>query len=170
MRYFVTVQDQTFEVELSAGGVAVNGESLAAELWAVPDSPVHRIDIGGRSHALHATSGTAGEWDIHLDGERFIVKVENERTRAIRALTGAGTSSSAPKPVRAPMPGLVVRIAVAPGDTVAPGQGVLIMEAMKMENELKSDAGGTVRNVLVTAGQAVEKGTVLIEFEGDGHG
>jgi pyruvate carboxylase subunit B len=170
MRYFVTVHDQTFEVELSAAGIAVDGEAVSADLWAVPDSPVHRLEIGGRSHALHATTPAAGEWHIHLDGERFVVKVEDERTRAIRAMTGSGAAGSATKPVRAPMPGLVVRIAVVPGDVVAAGQGVLIMEAMKMENELKADAAGTVRSVLVTPGQAVEKGTVLIEFEGDGHG
>jgi pyruvate carboxylase subunit B len=63
------------------------------------------------------------------------------------------------------MPGLVVRVAVAPGDQVAAGQGVLVMEAMKMENELRAAAAGTVKAVKVSPGTAVEKGTVLIELE-----
>jgi pyruvate carboxylase subunit B len=63
------------------------------------------------------------------------------------------------------MPGLVVRLEVEPGQTVAPGGGVLVLEAMKMENELRSPAGGRVRAVLVRAGQAVEKGQTLVEFE-----
>jgi pyruvate carboxylase subunit B len=63
------------------------------------------------------------------------------------------------------MPGLVLRVQVAAGQTVRPGQGVVIVEAMKMENELKSDGGGIVSRVHVEPGQAVEKGAVLIEFE-----
>ena len=63
------------------------------------------------------------------------------------------------------MPGLIVRINAKPGDKVAQGQGLVVMEAMKMENELRVSAQGTVKSVNVTAGTAVEKGTVLIEME-----
>ena len=63
------------------------------------------------------------------------------------------------------MPGLVVRVNVRPGDQVRPGQGLVVMEAMKMENELRAHAGGRVKTVLVAAGMAVEKGTVLVELE-----
>jgi pyruvate carboxylase subunit B len=63
------------------------------------------------------------------------------------------------------MPGLVVRVNVAVGDTVVAGQGVLVMEAMKMENELRASADATVKAVRATQGTAVEKGTVLIELE-----
>jgi pyruvate carboxylase subunit B len=62
------------------------------------------------------------------------------------------------------MPGLVVRVEVAEGQSVTAGQGVVIMEAMKMENELKAEAAGVVGKILVQPGQAVEKGAVLIEF------
>jgi pyruvate carboxylase subunit B len=63
------------------------------------------------------------------------------------------------------MPGLIVRVNVKAGDKVAQGQGLVVMEAMKMENELRAQAAGTVKNVSVTPGTAVEKGTVLIEME-----
>jgi len=69
-----------------------------------------------------------------------------------------------PAPLRAPMPGLIVRVEVEPGDAVKAGQGVVIMEAMKMENELHSERDGVVARVLVAAGEPVEKGAVLIEF------
>ena len=62
------------------------------------------------------------------------------------------------------MPGLVVRVNVAEGDTVAAGQGLVVMEAMKMENELRAAAAGTVSRVLATPGAAVEKGAVLVEL------
>jgi len=165
MRYFVTVHGQTFEVDL-AQGVKVNGETVEAELSSVPGSPVRRLAVRGRSHALHIGKGEGqGNWDIHLDGERFAVTVVDERTQAIRAMTGANTGPQGPKPVRAPMPGLVVRLAVAEGESVSAGQGVVIIEAMKMENELKADAAGVVARVAVAAGQAVEKGAIMIEFE-----
>jgi len=81
-------------------------------------------------------------------------------------MTGGGAVAQGPKPVRAPMPGLVVRVEVEPGQEVKAGQGVVIIEAMKMENELKAEAVGVVSRVLVQQGQAVEKGAVLVEFEG----
>ena len=65
------------------------------------------------------------------------------------------------------MPGLVVRVDVEPGHRVEAGQGVVIIEAMKMENELKAEADGVVSRVLVEQGQAVEKGAVLVEFEAE---
>jgi pyruvate carboxylase subunit B len=65
------------------------------------------------------------------------------------------------------MPGLVLRVQVAPGQNVAAGTGVIVLEAMKMENELKAVGAGVVRSVRVSAGEAVEKGQVLIEFEAD---
>jgi pyruvate carboxylase subunit B len=68
-------------------------------------------------------------------------------------------------PLLAPMPGLVVRVNVKAGDTVEAGQGLIVMEAMKMENELRVQAAGRVKTVLVTPGSVVEKGALLIELE-----
>jgi pyruvate carboxylase subunit B len=63
------------------------------------------------------------------------------------------------------MPGLVVRVLVQPGQRVGPGQGLVVLEAMKMENELRATAPATVGSILVDPGQAVEKGQVLVEFD-----
>ena len=170
MRYYVTVDNQTFEVDLTGQGVIVNGKPLAVEVSAVPGTAVRRLAVHGRSHPLHVSPSEArGEWDFHLDGERFQVTVLDERTQAIRAMTGASNAPQGPRPVKAPMPGLVVRVEVEPGQDVRAGQGVLIIEAMKMENELRAEAAGRVSKVHARAGQPVEKGTVLIEFE-ESHG
>jgi pyruvate carboxylase subunit B len=85
--------------------------------------------------------------------------------RAIRDLTAAQDAHAGPLPVTAPMPGMIVRVHVQPGETVTQGQGVVSMEAMKMENELRAPTAGTVKAVLVQPGQAVEKGAVLVELE-----
>jgi pyruvate carboxylase subunit B len=170
MRYFVTVDDQVFEVDLTSQGVSVNGRVIDIELAAVPGTAVRRLSVQGKSHSLHlAADQEKGEWDVHLDGERYQASVVDERTHAIRAMTGSSNAAHGPRSVRAPMPGLVVRVQVAPGEEVKAGQGVLIIEAMKMENELRAEGSGRVSKVHAQPGQPVEKGAVLIEFEGS-HG
>jgi pyruvate carboxylase subunit B len=132
---------------------------------------LRRLSLEGKSYRVVALPGEArGGWDLQLGGERIRVDVVDERTRTIRAMTARNNGPQGPKPVRAPMPGMVVRVEVEPGQHVGAGQGVVIIEAMKMENELKADAAGVVSKVLVTAGTAVEKGAVLIEFAPVQHG
>lgn len=165
MRYFVTIAGREIEVDLRADVPQVDGVPAEGELSRVPGTPLRHLRIDGRSHSLVARKGRGGEWDLHLGGERLEVEVVDERTRAIRAMTGQEASSRGPRPVRSPMPGMVVKILVAVGDAVRAGQTVAIMEAMKMENDLKADDDGVVSKVVVEAGTPVEKGTVLVELE-----
>lgn len=166
MRYYVTIGDRVLEVDLRGDVPLVDGEAIPVELAAVAGTPIRHLLAGARSFDLVARPGEGrGRWQIHLDGQRFEAEVVDERTRAIREMTGAGAAPPGPKPVRAPMPGLVVRVEVEPGQEVRAGQGVVIIEAMKMENELKAEAAGVVARILVEKGQAVEKGAVLVEFD-----
>ena len=166
MRYFVTIGDRTVEVDLGGGRTAVDGHACDVELREVPGTTLRHLLLDGRSFPLVVrASESRGGWEIQLEGRWYSADVVDERTRAIREMTGRAGVQRGPRPVRAPMPGLVLRVQVAAGQTVRPGQGVVIVEAMKMENELKSDGGGIVSRVHVEPGQAVEKGAVLIEFE-----
>jgi pyruvate carboxylase subunit B len=165
MRYFVTVGERTLEVELTAEGAILEGNARRVELRPVAGSALHHLLVDGNSHTLTARGDGGGTWEVRLDGIRHEVSVVDARARAIREMTGRDSRPQGPRPVRAPMPGMVVRVEVEPGQRVAPGQGVVIVEAMKMENELKADGGGIVSRVHVSAGQPVEKGLVLIEFE-----
>ncbi|MDQ6738625.1 MAG: acetyl-CoA carboxylase biotin carboxyl carrier protein subunit, partial [Gemmatimonadota bacterium] len=128
--------------------------------------PVRTLRIGDRvvKIVVHAR-GSKGRYTLDVDGHRYQVEALGERARAIQELAARSAPPAGPAPVIAPMPGLVVRINVAVGDTVAAGQGVLVMEAMKMENELRASAPAVVKSVRVTVGTAVEKGTILIEME-----
>jgi pyruvate carboxylase subunit B len=99
---------------------------------------------------------------VEVDGHRVAAEALDERTRAIRELTRASARAAGPAPVVAPMPGLVVRVLVAPGEAVSAGQGLVVMEAMKMENELRATTDGVVTGVVVTPGTAVDKGAVLV--------
>ena len=91
-------------------------------------------------------------------------EVVDERTRVIRTMTGNGTVLVGPRPVTAPMPGMVVRVEVTEGDTVSAGQGVVIVEAMKMENELRAEGPAVVGRVHVRDGEAVKKGQLLVDL------
>ncbi|MGH7507160.1 MAG: acetyl-CoA carboxylase biotin carboxyl carrier protein subunit [Longimicrobiales bacterium] len=165
MRYNVKFGDRTIDVDLAGDAVTVAGRRVNAELHAIDGRAVRHLLIDGCSHTIIARPGDPGIWEIHIAGRRFDVEVLDERTRAIRAMTGNTQVARGPKPVRAPMPGMIVRLEVKPGETVKHGQGVAVIEAMKMENELKADGEGVVARVLVEAGQAVQKGAVLIEFQ-----
>lgn len=165
MRYYVTIGERTFEVTLDDEGMAVDGARVQADLRPVPGTPMHHLLLDGQSYLLHAASGRAGEWVLHANGARYDTEVVDERTRAIRALTSSAAGPRGPKPVRAPMPGLVVRLLVEPGQRVEAGQGVAIVEAMKMENELLAVAAGVVRVVHVGEGVAVEAGQALVELD-----
>ena len=164
MKYFVTIGSRTVEVDLHGEGVRVDGRAVEAELRELPGTRVRHLVVDGRSVSLVATPVGAGSWDLHVEGARHRVEVVDERTRAIRSMTGQGAVSKGPAPIRAPMPGLVTRIEVQPGDRVQAGQAVVVIEAMKMENELRADAEAIVDQVLVSAGQAVEKGAILVQL------
>jgi pyruvate carboxylase subunit B len=165
MRYFVTIGSRTFEVDLSGATPTVDGEAVRAELATVPGTRVRSLLVDDHSYALVAQSGEREDrWELTIGGQRLSATVVDERTRAIREMTGA-SAETAERSVTAPMPGLVVRVEVGPGDRVAAGQGVVIVEAMKMENELKAPADGVVASVAVEAGQTVEKGALLLTLE-----
>jgi acetyl/propionyl-CoA carboxylase alpha subunit len=160
MRYVVTVNDQELEVALDGSLARVGDtESVEAHLADVEGTPVRVATIGGRVYrALVQKGATAGKVTLHLGGFRFEVEALDERTRAIRQLSGVTSRAAGPASLVAPMPGLVVRVLIEPGDRVQAGQGVVVIEAMKMENELRTRAPGIVRSVAVAPGSAVEKG------------
>ena len=164
MRYHVTLAGRTIEVELAPDGVRVGGEPVAADLEALAESPVRSLLLDGASHRVVARRLEQGRWALQVRGHHFEVDVIDDRTRRIRDMNAAGAPPAGPNPVRAPMPGLVVRVEVEVGDVVRPGQGLVIVEAMKMENELRAEAVGRVTAVRVAAGEAVERDQVLIDL------
>lgn len=165
MRYYVEVRGRPVMVEVDGDRVVVDGVAGHASVRPVPGTPIRLLTVDGRQRALAITPIGTGRWALASGGERCEVEVVDERTRHIRSLAAASGRQVAGGLLKAPMPGLVVRLEVEAGQLVAPGGGVLVLEAMKMENELRSPAGGRVRAVLVRPGQAVEKGQTLVEFE-----
>jgi len=164
MKYIVDVNGERVIVDVDGAHAAVDGVRVAASLAAVEGTPVRLLRIGEQVHRLVARRGASrGRWTLDLDGQRVDAEALDERMRAIRDLTAAAAASG-PAPLMAPMPGLVVRVSVGVGDTVSAGQGLVVVEAMKMENELRASVAGVVTAVLAVPGQAVDKGALLVEL------
>ena len=165
MRYIVDLNGERQEVDVTGETVTVDGHGILAKVEEIEGTPVRVLTVGSEVHRVVVRRGaTRGSYTLWVDGFRFDGEALDERTRAIRDITAVSGKVSGPAPVVAPMPGLIVRVNVAEGDTVQPGQGVVVMEAMKMENELRASAAGTVKTIHVTPGKAVEKGALLVEL------
>jgi biotin carboxyl carrier protein len=167
MKYTVTVNGSDVELELDGDLVRMGDRSARARLVDAGTGGNERmLIIGSDVHRVQLRPGAnRGQYTLWIDGVRFDVEALDERMRAIRSLAAATAKPTGPAPLVAPMPGMIVRVQVAEGDAVHPGQGLVVMEAMKMENELRATSAGTVKRVLVTPGTAVEKGAVLLELE-----
>ena len=125
---------------------------------------LHSLLLGERSYQVLASKNGTNGWSLHLSGRHLMAQVVDERTRSIREVAGLQGGPRGTSSLKAPMPGMVVKVEVREGDQVMPGQGLVIVEAMKMENELKAEGEGRVSKILVEPGQAVDKDQVLIEF------
>lgn len=164
MRYHVSVGDDTFEVEIDAEGVRVDGDRIPVCGPEVAGPNLYSFLVAGASHTVLAERGGSGVWNLQLGGRRGRVEVVDARAKAMRDMTSTGSAQKGPASVRAPMPGLVLKVEVEEGEWVEAGGGLVVVEAMKMENALTAAVGGRVGAVHVVVGQTVEKDEVLMEI------
>ena len=166
-RYVVALCGKEHDVVVGPdGSVQVDGRRCEASLATAGCPGGCSLLIDGASHhvlARHAGAGS-GAWELELDGRAFALEALDERAAAVRRLAGAARVARPAPSLKAPMPGMVVQVAVAEGDVVDAGDRVAVVEAMKMENELRATAASRVAKVRVSPGQAVEKDQVLVEF------
>jgi pyruvate carboxylase subunit B len=168
LRYLVQIDGEDYELEVdrSNGGteVRLGDRTERADLVRIGGSPVYSLILGDSSHEI-SVHRRNGDLEIVVGGQTYTARVLDERAMKIAAAGGGAGEGAEGEIVKAPMPGVVVGIAVGVGDEVSAGQGVLTLEAMKMENELKSASGGTVKEVRVEVGQGVLQGEPLVVIE-----
>ncbi len=164
MKYFVTLGDREIEVEVDGERVTVGGRTVVVHRSTIAGTPLHQVMIDGRSLLVPLERLGPGRWSVTAWGERRDATVLDERAKQIEGLVRRAEPATQGGVIKAPMPGLVLRIPVSVGQEVAAGQGVLVLEAMKMENEIKAPAPGVVIGIPVQPGQAVEKGQVLLQM------
>lgn len=162
MKYHVAIRDRTYVIDVEGGAVTVDGERLETHWAAIPGTPLLHLLLGGDSWTVACQRLSNSRWALGAAGERFEVEVQDDRAKQIEALTGRGRKVVQSGVVKAPMPGLVVRVEVTVGESVEAGAALVVVEAMKMENELRAPQRGVVEQVHVSAGQRVEKGATLV--------
>lgn len=165
MIYEVSISGKTHKVELSRAGLGwrckLDGHELPLDVTSVQNG-VLSILVDGKSYEVRQES-TPTETNIVVGRERFGAVVRDPRS--LRSRRSSGAAEEGLKKVVAPMPGKVVRILAREGTAVEAGQGVVVIEAMKMQNEMKSPKKGTVKKINAAEGAAVEAGQVLAEIE-----
>lgn len=160
--YSTYVDGEEFTVIVNNDGtVEIDGERLSVDLLHISNNIVYSMLAEGRSSDIYATLEN-GAWRILLNGQRYEVVVEDERTKRLKGFQRAGSQSVGDLQVKAPMPGLVYKVLVQEGELVAANAPLLILEAMKMENEIRSPREGIVKEVRVEAGRTVELQQVLV--------
>ena len=164
MRYHVSLRDRTYAVDLNGATVSVDGERLEAHWAQIPGTPLIHLILGKESWTVvcQPLDDAGRRWAMGAVGERVELDVQDDRSKQIEALTGQSRRPRASGVIKAPMPGLVVRVEVTIGQAVETGTGLVVVEAMKMENELRAPQRGVVQQIHVSAGERVEKGTPLV--------
>ncbi len=168
MKYVVTLggRETTVVIEDLDDGryrVTADGRTTTADLRAAGGSSLFSVLLDAKSCEVSAIEKERG-YRLTLRGATFDLGVESEQERNARALTKTDGPPRATV-VKASMPGFVAKILVQPGDAVVKGQSLLILEAMKMENEVRAEAAGVVAEIIVQAGRNVNGGDVLLKLK-----
>jgi biotin carboxyl carrier protein len=162
LEVLISGQNRSVEIQRESGTwrIALDGQSVAADVAEI-DPHTFSILLNGQSHEMRVTPLAGGALQLQSGSHEFTAEVIDPR--AWRAGRRAGAEAEGRQQVVAPMPGKVVRVLVKSGDKVEAGQGLLVVEAMKMQNEIRSPKSGTVERVLAQEGQPVNAGEVLCE-------
>ena len=167
MKLWVTLEGRDAEVEFHTAGdtlvLEVEGRRLEADFHRLPDGEVYSLIVNGRSHEVRVAPAGDG-LEVSLHGVTIPVEVRHPLEKTLKALGPAGGRTGG-ETITAPMPGVVVAYRVKPGDTVSPGQAVVVVEAMKMQNELAARHGGVVSEILVAERTSVAAGTPLLRLK-----
>jgi biotin carboxyl carrier protein len=162
MKYITTVNGKEFEIEIvDERHIRIGDRLLAVDFESVSGQPVFSLILDGRSYESFVYQGDE-DWEVLLRGRQFQVRVEDEREKRLRSAAGGGVAEGGEFHLKAPMPGLVVAIPVTEGQEIKKGQVLLILESMKMQNELKAPRDGVVERIRVKTGESLEqKQTIL---------
>lgn len=163
--YRAVVGDRSFDFSFSdaaEGHVRIDGEEKPYSFDVLREGYASLI-VDGRSVPVSIEPLGDGRLEVTLAGRQTVVEVKDERDLLVDKF-GLGDDAASGGEVRAPMPGLVIDVRVAEGDTVAAEEGLLVLEAMKMENELAAPSGGVVDAIHVAEDDAVEKNDLLVEI------
>ncbi len=162
MKYITTINNEEFIIELTDGPtIKVNDEVYDFDFQQLGNGGLISMLLNNRSVEAAVDLSDEG-WHVLLLGEVYDVTVQDERAYRLAKARGELVADTGEVQVKAPMPGLVIKVPVQAGDRVTQGQTVVILESMKMENELKATRDAVVLDIKVEPGAAVDKNQVLV--------
>jgi biotin carboxyl carrier protein len=167
MAFIGTLGDDSYTVEIEETGKSVYRVSVDGHEFVVDGKKTGRTNysliVDNRSFEIEVDN-TGDEYRVLVDGRSYHIHLVDERRVRVGG-NQAGAQMQGRQNVSVPMPGKVIAILVAEGDQVEKGQGLIIVEAMKMENEVHSPIAGEVKEIKVKTGETVEGGAVLLVVE-----
>ncbi len=162
MKYVTTINDQEYILEIiDEHHIAIDGVAYEMDFTQVGGQPVFMVVLNGQSYEALVYE-EEDEWQVVLRGEMYRAIVEDEREKRLRAALESGPIINGEFHLKAPMPGLVVTIPVSDGQSVEKGDVLLILESMKMQNELRSPRPGKIARIRVAPGDRVEQKQTLL--------
>jgi biotin carboxyl carrier protein len=162
MKYITSVGDHEFLIEVvDEHHVSVDGTLYEVDFDAVSGQPVVSLLVDGKSYEAYVYEDEQ-TLQVLLHGRMFPVMVEDEREKRLRAASGSRIAERGDFHLRAPMPGLVVAIPVGEGQEVQKGDVLVVLESMKMQNELKSPRAGLITRLRVKPGDSVDQHQTLL--------
>ncbi len=164
MKYFVRIAESEYEIEIDEGDVYLEGEKLDVDLTRSGAPELYSMLFNGRSYELLIESERF-RYGVTMRGDRYDVLVEDERKRRLAPEREQATLPGGEVPVIAPIPGLIVKVLVEEGEQVEDGQPLVILEAMKMENEIRAARDGIIKSVHAVAGQRVVQNGIMLVIE-----
>jgi len=163
MKYEVVVGDNTYIIEVDEDHrIIFDDEVVDIDFTRIGDHGLHSMIVEDQSFEALVEQVDSAHWQVFMEGKLYEVEVYEESIRRLQKRTALGADDSGELVVRAPMPGLVLSIAVSEGQEIESGDTVVILESMKMENELKAPRGGVIDRIEIEPGQSVEQNQVLI--------
>ncbi len=161
MKYVTYINDKKFEIEIQKDGtLLVNGEVRNVDFLTLDES-LFSVLMDNKSYEV-VIDETDGQYEVLIQGRLYTGQVLDERAQLLASRSGGVGVDSGEISIKSPMPGLIVAIPVTEGQDVKKGQTVIILESMKMQNELKAPRDGIVQRISVTAGISVEQGKLLV--------
>lgn len=159
-------ENNTYSLDTAEGTTHINGTASQPDIVLQPNGLINILH-NGRSYTaiIERVDRAAKEVDVRVDGQIYTTTIQEPLDLLLSNMGLDMKASQKAVAVKAPMPGMVLKVLVTPGQQVNKGDGLLILEAMKMENVLKATGPGTVKAIKAVERTAVEKGAVLIEME-----
>lgn len=162
MKYIATIKDREYTIEIDPDkGILIDDEPQEIDFRQLPSGGVTSLLMNHRSISAVVEERT-GHWEVLIEGELYAVQVQDERAYRLERMRSSGLTIDGEAIVSSPMPGIIIAVPVAVGDVVRNGDKVVILESMKMENELRAPCDGIVTHIHITAGASVEKDQPLV--------